>query len=64
MSATLLYLDASAIVKLVVPEPESGALINLLEKWPERFSSALARVEVLRALRRVGVSTSDYLGRF
>jgi predicted nucleic acid-binding protein len=40
-------------VKLVVPEPETGALLSLLADWPERISSALARVEVLRAVRRV-----------
>jgi len=52
VSGRLLYLDSSAIVKLVVAEPESAALFALLEKWPERISSALARVEVPRALRR------------
>lgn len=52
MSGRLLYLDSSAIVKLVVAEPESTALFALLEKWPERISSSLARVEVSRALRR------------
>jgi predicted nucleic acid-binding protein len=41
-------------VKLVVPEPETGALLGVLADWPERISSALARVEVLRAARRVG----------
>ena len=60
MNATLLYLDASAIVKLAVPEPESRALFELLENWPERVSSALAQVEVLRALRRSGAPASAY----
>jgi hypothetical protein len=55
MSGSLLYLDSSAIVKLVVPEPESAALFALLERWPERISSALARVEVPRALRRAAL---------
>jgi hypothetical protein len=48
------YLDSSAIVKLVVREPESSALFDWLAERPERISSALARVEVLRALRRAG----------
>jgi predicted nucleic acid-binding protein len=46
------YLDSSAIVKLVVPEAETEALVNELERWPDRVSAALAHVEVHRALRR------------
>lgn len=41
-------------MKLVVREPESSALFEWLAARPERVSSAIARVEVLRALRRVG----------
>lgn len=48
-----MYLDSSAIVKLVVPEPETGALVSRLHDDPEVISSALARVEVLRALKRI-----------
>jgi predicted nucleic acid-binding protein len=48
------YLDSSAIVKLVIPEPETDALVAALERWPDRVSAALARVEVHRALRRTG----------
>ena len=48
----MLYLDSSAIVKLVLPELESAALRRELLGRPERISSALARVEMLRALRR------------
>ncbi len=47
-----LYIDSSALVKLVLPEPETEALRELLAGWPERVSSALVRVEVLRAVRR------------
>ncbi len=54
MSPGLLYLDSSALVKLVLPEPETGVLLDLLASWPERVSSALARAEVLRAVRRAG----------
>jgi hypothetical protein len=48
------YLDTSAILKLVVPERETDALLSVLERWPDRVSSAVAGVEVHRALRRVG----------
>ena len=54
MSEGLLYLDSSALVKLVLPEAETGALLEVLSDWPERISSALAGVEVLRAVRRAG----------
>jgi predicted nucleic acid-binding protein len=50
----VLYLDSSAIVKLVVPEAETGALVETLRLDPETVSSVLARVEVLRAVRRSG----------
>jgi predicted nucleic acid-binding protein len=51
--AALTYLDASAIVKLVVEEPESRALRSVLRDRPRRVSSALALVEVhLAAARR------------
>jgi predicted nucleic acid-binding protein len=48
----MLYLDSSAIVKLVSPEPETAALVQALRSDPEAVSSELARVEVLRAVRR------------
>jgi len=48
MAAT--YLDSSALVKLVVEEPESGALRRYLRRRRPIVSSALARTEVLRAL--------------
>lgn len=54
MSRKLLYLDSSAIVKLVVSEDETAALVDFLAGWPERVSSALAHVEVLRAVARAG----------
>lgn len=58
LPGTLLYLDSSAIVKLVVPEPETMALRELLRSWPERVSSVIAAVEVWRAARRVGPSAA------
>ena len=53
MTEEALYLDSSAIVKLVLPEPETAALVARLCDDPEVISSALARVEVLRALKRI-----------
>jgi predicted nucleic acid-binding protein len=50
------YLDASAIVKLVVHEAETVALLAALERWPDRVSSDVARVEVHRAMWRAGAS--------
>jgi predicted nucleic acid-binding protein len=50
----VLYLDSSAIVKLVVREVESAALRRFLRRHASRVSSALARVEVVRAVREQG----------
>jgi len=44
------YIDSSAIVKLVVAEPESTALRRYLSRRRPLVSSALARTEVARAL--------------
>jgi uncharacterized protein len=55
VTGSLVYLDSSAIVKLIVPEPESSALFHWLATRPERISSGVARVEVIRALRRSGL---------
>jgi len=44
------YLDSSALVKLVVVETESDALTGHLHGHPDRVSCALARVEVIRAV--------------
>ena len=52
----VVYLDSSAIVKLVVREDESAALLRHLQSRPIRVSSALARVEVVRAVRPHGTS--------
>jgi predicted nucleic acid-binding protein len=50
----LTYVDSSAIVKLVVAEPESKALRRELSRHKELVSSALARTEVGRALLPLG----------
>ena len=57
----MVYLDSSAIVKLAVTEPESGALRNYLAAHADRVSSGLARVEVLRALQRTGANDATVL---
>jgi predicted nucleic acid-binding protein len=54
-----LYLDSSAIVKLVAAEAESLALFGLVRRYEERLSSVLARVEVHRAVRRAGGSAAQ-----
>ncbi len=47
-----LYLDSSALVKLVIHEAESIALRRFLKTAPALISSVLAAVEVRRAIRR------------
>ncbi len=56
MTEETLYLDSSAIVKLVLPEPETSALVSRLRNDPEVVSSSLAKLEVLRALKRIEAS--------
>lgn len=51
-----IYLDSSALVKLVVQEAESAALRRYLRARPLRVSNGLARVEVVRAVRPQGDS--------
>ena len=53
------YLDSSALVKLVVLEPESAALRGFLRTHALRISSALAEVEVPRALLRAGYGAPE-----
>lgn len=52
------YLDASALVKLGTPEAESGVLRDAMSRYPTRFTSRLAEVEVARALARRGAASS------
>jgi predicted nucleic acid-binding protein len=51
-----LYLDSSAIVKLVQREPESDALARFLDdhRDDEHVTSTIARVEVVRPLQPSG----------
>lgn len=60
MSHSEIYLDSSALVKLVVVERESRALRRFLRDHPRRASCALARAEVPRAVARHG---ADALAR-
>jgi predicted nucleic acid-binding protein len=54
------YLDSSALVKLVVPEPETLALRTAIldENWQLLVTSALAHTEVLRAVAVADPSTA------
>ena len=50
--AQLVYLDASAFVKLVVSEPETAALVAALATDARLVASEILEVEALRAARR------------
>ncbi len=52
----MIYLDSSALMKLVREEAETDALRDWLGSQPEEpvVTSELARVELLRAARRAG----------
>jgi predicted nucleic acid-binding protein len=53
VTAELVYLDSSALVKLVVRETYSEALRGWLLKHPARLTSVLAVTEVRRAIGRL-----------
>jgi hypothetical protein len=53
------YLDSSAIVKLAVREPETTALRRYLRGKSSLVTSALARVEVARALGPLGLAAVE-----
>lgn len=59
-SAEAVYLDSSALVKIVIREAESADLLRFLADRPVRVSAALARVELIRATRPHG---SDAIAR-
>jgi uncharacterized protein len=50
---TTAYLDASALVKLMRPEPESEALVAALTQWPVRIASEIVVVELGCTARRL-----------
>lgn len=53
------YFDASAIVKLLVSEPESLALVDYLREPRVAATSALSLTEVTRCMRRVDPDRDD-----
>jgi predicted nucleic acid-binding protein len=60
LSGPIVYLDASALIKLVVAEPETPALRSFLKDHPDRLSSAISIVEIHRALRHAGARPADH----
>jgi predicted nucleic acid-binding protein len=60
-----LYLDSSALVKLVQREAESNALRRFLRRYRDdrRVTSALARVEVVRAVADGGPDAISHARR-
>ena len=48
------YLDSSALVKLIVTESETDALVSHLADAARMTSSSLVEVEVVRAVRKGG----------
>lgn len=52
MSVLPVYLDSSAVLALVLDEPERAPLEEELRRWPDRVSSELTPVECWRAVRR------------
>jgi uncharacterized protein len=50
--AKLVYMDTSAFVKLVIPEPETVALIAALTPEARMVASEILEVEAVRAARR------------
>ncbi|HEY7370190.1 MAG TPA: type II toxin-antitoxin system VapC family toxin [Thermoanaerobaculia bacterium] len=55
----MIYLDSSALVKWIVREAESEALLAFLAKRVEPVSSALAWLEVTRTLRRTTTTPEE-----
>jgi len=53
VTGAVVYLDSSAILKLIFDEDESAELSRFLTTHPVRASSMLAQIEVLRTVGRV-----------
>jgi predicted nucleic acid-binding protein len=53
VSSGVVYLDSSALMKLIFEEDETHALVRFLVDRPLRFCSIVGRVEVLRGARLV-----------
>lgn len=54
MSFLPVYLDSSALLKLVLSERETPALVDALARWPDRLSSVLLSIECRRIVLRAG----------
>ncbi|MCW2686429.1 MAG: PilT protein domain protein [Mycobacterium sp.] len=52
----MIYIDTSAMVKLIAAEPESGQLIEWLNTHADESiaSSGIGHIELIRATRRLG----------
>jgi predicted nucleic acid-binding protein len=62
----VIYLDTCALVKLVHPEPETGALRDFLRarvRLP-KFTSAVTLAELPRAVRRANHDSTGRAGKF
>jgi uncharacterized protein len=59
----VVYLDASALTKLIRLEPESGALVSYLVSRPIQGSSRIVVIEVTRAVARARLDATDRLQR-
>lgn len=57
----MIYLDSSALIKLIAPEAESKTLSEWIRaNWEQaRMTSGLAHVDVLRGFREVGPAAED-----
>ena len=54
----MLYLDSSAVVKIVSRAPETADMVRLVRADPSLVSSALAWTELVRVVRRVRGNTA------
>ena len=52
MSFLPVYIDSSALLKLVLSEPERPALERVLQRFPDRLSSVLLSIECRRIVLR------------
>ena len=58
MSFLPAYVETSALLKLLLPEPEGDALLLELGRWPDWVTSALTALECRRALMRERANAS------
>ncbi len=59
---SFVYVDSSALVKLILREPESAALVGYLAAIGPMASSIVVRVEVSRAVSRVSPESLQRVG--